>query len=162
MLDASVTCLNDTHLASCLKFFSLCVLQKVCFLQHSADSVQESMGPSNDVQKHDTVIVFKILPRCVTNPQPLTYDHLCYSIGHWVWVWPLSLCRWRGAGSGGRGRKRPQTDFTARKEDLGEIRVRHTKFLWFVLDETHTQRLYITVTVFIVYCISVCTVHNSS
>lgn len=28
------------------------------------------MGPSHDVQKHDTVILSKILPRCVTTLQP--------------------------------------------------------------------------------------------
>lgn len=44
---------------------SLCVLQKVCVLQYSSDSVQKSVGPNYDVQKHDAVVLPEVLPGCV-------------------------------------------------------------------------------------------------
>lgn len=74
------------------EIFSLCVLQEICLLQHSADSVQESMGPSDDVQKHDAVIVFKILPRCVTTLQSPTVSLDIVSV-----VWPLFSIQMTGS-----------------------------------------------------------------
>lgn len=127
--------LHGSSLTLCLKLFLLLVLQKVCLLQRSADSVQESMGPSDDVQKHDTVIFCKILPWCVTNSL-LSHNTITSAIFLSTESVVRSLYRWRGAGSGGCGRKRPHTDFTARQEDLGEIRVRHSKSLSTVLHRT--------------------------
>lgn len=46
-------------------FFSPCVLQKVCVLQRSSDSVQKPVGPNNDVQKYDAITVFEVLPEYV-------------------------------------------------------------------------------------------------
>ena len=40
---------------------SLFVLQKVCVLQYSSDSVRKPVGPNNDVQKYDTVAVLEVL-----------------------------------------------------------------------------------------------------
>lgn len=53
---------NDLNEA---KLSSLCVLQKVCVLQYSSDSVQKPVGPNYDVQKHDAVILPEVLPGCV-------------------------------------------------------------------------------------------------
>lgn len=48
-------------------FLSPFVLQKVCILQHSSDSVQKPVGPNNDVQKYYTITVSEVLPGCVAS-----------------------------------------------------------------------------------------------
>ncbi len=60
---------KTSHSAFYVRLFlhcvSSCVLQEVCVLQYSSDSVQKPMGPNNDVQKYDTIPVLKVLPGCV-------------------------------------------------------------------------------------------------
>lgn len=109
-------------------FFSPCVLQKVCVLQRSSDSVQKPVGPNNDVQKYDAITVFEVLPEYVALHCFLNCIIIIIIVG-----WSLSPCRRWGASSGGCGRKGLQTNFTSCEEDFGKIRVRYKNYcdlLW--------------------------------
>lgn len=102
------------------------LLQEVCVLQHSSDSVQKPMGPNHDVQKYDPITVFEVLPWYVIR---LNILPIVTVISNWFTV----LFRWWRTGFGGYGRERPQTNFTTCEENLGEIRVRYKNYVHFTI-----------------------------
>lgn len=115
--------------------FCSCVLQKVRVLQHSSDSVQKPVGPSNDVQKYDAISIFEVLPGCVALYCSFTGVIIIVVIG-----WSSSACRWWRASPGGCRRQGLQTNFTTCKEDFGKIRVRYWSYyylLWAMFHDSY-------------------------
>lgn len=113
-------CRYKFHSSKSFKYVLFCfVLQKVCVLQCPPDSVQKPLGPNNDVQKHDALAFFEVLPGCVflwdvSNGIPGIYYCYYYLLNSFA-----ILYRWWGAGAGGCGGEGSQANFTACKEDFG-------------------------------------------